>query len=132
MYNSNFKDGSFGLEAVLDFHDCDFTHEDIISFVPEIVRIADMEAHDEPIVWEDDESEDLHLRGISIFQWIKTSNIVVHALDHTKLVMLNLFSCKPFDPVAIADFGQQYLKAKRVSMQRVPRGTKRAGPVGAT
>ena len=124
-FNSHFDDGVYGIEAIFDFHDCDvskFTAEDLTNFVNQIIEIAGMEAHGDPMIWEDHNAQELHLQGTSVFQWIKTSNIVIHTLTLTKLVLLNLFSCKPFDAQKVREFGENFFKAGRVSTTIVIRG----------
>ena len=126
-YNTHFSDGTYGMEAIFDFHNCDvskFNPDDLVNFVNKIIEIADMEADGDPVVWEEHEAADLHLRGTSIFQWIKTSNIVLHTLELTDLALLNLFSCKPFDPKDIADYGKEFFAADKVDFTVVDRGKK--------
>jgi len=123
-YNKHFSTGNYGLEAVIDFHGCDVakaTTENLRVFLDEVIKLSDMEAHGEPIFWVDMEATEPHLKGISVFQWIKTSNIVIHALA-TGLVLFNLFSCKPFDPDVIVEFGRKFWQADRVQMNVVDRG----------
>jgi S-adenosylmethionine/arginine decarboxylase-like enzyme len=124
-YNTNFANGNYGEESLFDFHGCDadkFTPESLIEFVNQIIKIADMEAYGDPIVWEDKQPKELHLNGVSVFQWIKTSNIVIHSLSLTGLVMVNLFSCKPFNALEIANFGKEFFQAERCEVSTVKRG----------
>lgn len=124
-YNTHFDNGAFGLEAIFDFHNCDtskFTAEALVGFVNKIIEISDMEAYGEPIVWEDHVPQEVHLNGTSVFQWIKTSNIVLHTLNLTGLALLNLFSCKPFDPDEIAKYGKEFFAAENVKVTVVDRG----------
>lgn len=37
-----------------------------------------------------------HVKGTSAVQFIRTSNVTVHALDALGMVYVNIFSCKPF------------------------------------
>lgn len=36
-----------------------------------------------------------HLRGISAVQFIETSNVIIHCIDHLGRVMINVFACGP-------------------------------------
>jgi hypothetical protein len=124
MYNTHFPNGDYGLESVIDFHGCYIeimTTENLKKFVKEVIRLSDMNAHGDPVIWEDFDATEPHLKGVSLFQWIETSNIVVHAIM-TGLVMFNLFSCKPYEPQDIVDFGKDFWKARRVGLTVVPRG----------
>jgi S-adenosylmethionine/arginine decarboxylase-like enzyme len=127
MYNENFENGVYGIEAILDFHDCDtsvFTSEKLLDFVKNLIKITDMEPHGDPIIWEDHASQEPHLNGTSVFQWIKTSNIVLHTMDLTKLALLNLFSCKPFDPNVVRDYGREFFKTDMVYLKIIERGSR--------
>jgi S-adenosylmethionine decarboxylase len=91
--------GNYGLELIADLKGCDLTdltRERITQFVVELCDRVDMHRHGDPLFWED-HSGIPHLDGISAIQFIKTSNIVCHALPVLKAVYLNLFTCKPFD-----------------------------------
>ncbi|MHA2427563.1 MAG: S-adenosylmethionine decarboxylase [Candidatus Hermodarchaeia archaeon] len=124
VYNKHFPNGDYGLEATIDFHGCDtvkITTDNLKEFVTQVIRLSDMKPHGDPVIWEDLEATEPHLTGISIFQWIQTSDIVIHALT-TGLVLFNLFSCKPFDPQQIADFGKDFWKANKVDLTTVTRG----------
>ncbi len=68
---------------------------------------ADMTAHGDPVIWDARESDELHIKGYSIIQLIKTSSIVIHTMDKTNLICINLFSCKPFDPESIVAFAKE-------------------------
>ena len=50
---------------------------------------------------ESKKSDPPEIWGISAVQFIKTSNITLHALDVSARVYLNLISCKMFDPEVV-------------------------------
>jgi S-adenosylmethionine/arginine decarboxylase-like enzyme len=72
-----------------------------------------MKRHGAPQFWKD-YSDLPHLHGISCFQFIETSNIVVHALTLKDAVYINIFSCKLFDPTVAEVFAKEFFKAKTV------------------
>ncbi len=49
-----------------------------------------------------------HLKGTSAVQFIKTSSIVIHVLDDTGQVFIDLFSCKDFNSETVAEFSAGY------------------------
>ncbi len=52
--------------------------------------------------------DDPRLQGISAVQFLSTSNITVHAMDQTKKVYINVFSCGPFDDNLAVDVSLEY------------------------
>ncbi len=54
-----------------------------------------------------------HILGYSLFQFIKTSNITIHFEEnYGKQVMLDLFSCKEFDPEFVVKFTEDFFGGK--------------------
>lgn len=95
----------YGLELILDLHECDpttFTRESIESFCTDLCQLIDMEAC-ELYFWDDvgvppeEQQTDPKTKGTSAVQFILTSTIVIHTLDLLKAVYINIFSCKDFD-----------------------------------
>jgi S-adenosylmethionine decarboxylase len=124
-YNNIMEDGSYGIEVFIDLHKCNtekFTKDGMVNFVNELIQKADMQAFGDPVIWEDFDQTEPHLKGISIFQWIHTSNIVVHALSMTQLAMVNLFTCKPFNCEKIVEFAKSYFEAEQTIHKISPRG----------
>jgi S-adenosylmethionine decarboxylase len=125
MYNRNFSDGSYGKEVIIDLYDCDrekMTEEHVVNFIQQLVKKVDMETHGEPMVWTNNESDEPHLRGTSAMQFITTSNVVVHTLSLTGLVLVNLFSCKPFNEHIVLDFAKEFFDTYCYDMQTIMRG----------
>ena len=119
-------DGSYGIEATIDLHECDaslFNKDKLTEFVRKVIELADMKAYGDPVLWEDFDQTEPHLQGISLFQWIHTSDIVIHALVQTGLLMMNLFSCKNFDSQRIGSFAREFFKAQKVDINLVVRGS---------
>lgn len=94
----------FGYELLLDLHGCDvstFTRESITDYFVKICDTIGMEREDLHFwdydgVPEEERSTEAHLLGTSAIQFITTSNIVVHTLDLTGAVYVNIFSCKEY------------------------------------
>ena len=91
--------GCYGLELIVDLKGCnlsDLSKEKLQRFFVELCDLIKMTRHGEPFYWEDT-SDIPHLRGISGFQFIETSNVVCHPLPMLNAVYLNIFSCKSFN-----------------------------------
>lgn len=113
----------FGVELLLDLHDCDetlFTKENLTRYFIELCELIDMTRHGEPMFWEE-YGKELHMSGISAVQFIRTSNIVVHTLDRLQAVYVNVFSCKEFDRQVAEDFTTAFFKAGKVESKMIPR-----------
>lgn len=98
----------YGVELILDLHDCDpstFNRKSIAEYFEKLCDLIDMEAHDlhfwdyEDMDMTEEEWDALpvHVKGTSAIQFIMTSNITIHTLDDLKKVFINIFSCKYFD-----------------------------------
>ena len=88
--------GNYGLELIIDLQGCpleDLSKEKLGRFFIELCDLIEMKRHGEPVFWEDT-SDAPHLRGISGFQFIETSNVVCHPLPLLNKVLINVFSCK--------------------------------------
>jgi len=124
-YNNNTSDGSFGLELIIDLHDCDATTLTLPSlreFVDKLLEATDMEAFGPLRVWEDYQTQEPHIQGVAVFQWITTSHIMVYALTMTNLVMINLFSCKDFDADKVETLAKEYFGTEIAITTKVVRG----------
>ncbi len=102
----------YGLELVLDLHECDtsrFTRAELEKFFVKLCDVIDMERcdlhfWDDVGVPEDEQQTDPRTKGTSAVQFILTSTIVIHTLDLMKTAYVNIFSCKEFDTDDAAKF----------------------------
>jgi S-adenosylmethionine/arginine decarboxylase-like enzyme len=126
MYNTNFSDGSYGIEAIIDLHGCNknkMDRENTLEFVKKVIELTDMEAYGKPNVYTFEDTNELHLNGTSVLQLITTSNVVVHTMPLTNLVLINLFSCKLFDVLEVEEFSKDFFNAKNVKTICLKRGS---------
>ena len=111
----------YGMELILDLHKCDvstFNRKSIKKYLKKLCdEVIFMER--EALHWwdyhgvpEEEQPKEVHLRGTSVVQFIKTSNIVIHTLDLLGNIYINIFSCKPFDPDKAREFTADYFKGK--------------------
>ena len=108
----------YGKELILDIHDCDvslFNRKDLEIFIKRLCDLVDMERED-IYFWDYTKAEKCllppHLKGTSVVQFIRTSDVVLHALDDLQKVFLNLFSCKDFDDDIASKFVEKWLKGR--------------------
>ncbi len=119
----------YGYSSVLDVIECDprtFTRASIEAFLIALCDAIDMEREDlhfwdykdDPVGYA---AAAIHLRGTSAVQFIKTSTIVVHTLDELKVVFIDLFSCKEYDPHTVRALVESYFKGKMRSFRTFTR-----------
>lgn len=109
--------------------ECDtslFNRKDLRKFLIAFCAFIDMEREDLHF-WDyfrDPEGyakAPVHLKGTSLVQFIKTSNITIHTLDDVKRMYINVFSCKSFDHKAAIQFICDWFKGKVDSTTSVVR-----------
>ena len=121
--------GKYGIELILDLHDCDvskFTRASISEYFERLCVLIDMkrdELHfwDDEGVSEEDKQTSPHTQGTSAVQFILTSSIVIHALDQLRAVYINIFSCKSFDPKLAEQFSADWFGATNCSARCLDR-----------
>ena len=85
--------GNYGKELILDLHDCDvrlITEPSLERFLDVLCVFLEMEQVQRHW-WKDLANEEPHLAGISVVQFIRTSNVTVHAL--TKIQCVCTLTC---------------------------------------
>jgi S-adenosylmethionine/arginine decarboxylase-like enzyme len=117
---------TYGKELIMDMHGCDvskFTEANIRKYLKELCVLIDMKRYGDPVFWHD-YSETPHLKGVSVMQFISTSDIVIHALDLLQTVLINIFSCKDFDIKLATDFSKKFFGATQVDFKMIERRVK--------
>ncbi len=102
----------YGYELILDLQGCNpslFNRRDLTGFFSSLCNLlhveqADLHFWDDVGVSEEERQTDPRLKGTSAVQFILTSSIVVHALDLTGQVFVNIFSCDEYDPEEVEAF----------------------------
>lgn len=119
----------YGYSSVLDVVECDsgtFTRESIERFMIELCDTIDMEREDLHF-WDYEGDPEgyaaapTHLRGVSAVQFIKTSSIVIHTLDDLRVVFIDLFSCKEYDPHVVKALVESHFKGEVLSFKTFAR-----------
>ena len=120
---------TYGIELILDLHDCDpstFNRRSLRNYFKELCITIDMKRA--KLCWWDDYRLPLeqqqtlpHLKGTSAVQFIMTSSIVIHTLDLLSAVYINIFSCKDFDAELAKEFSENWFKGKIASSHVIKR-----------
>lgn len=123
---------SYGKELILDLKECDitlFTRECTTQYFIELCDLMKMK-REKLEFWDyEGEPEEYkkapdHLKGTTAVQFITTSNITIHALDVSKQVLINIFSCKDYYSNGIIDFSRRWFKGKVLNCIVLERGAK--------
>lgn len=100
---------SWGYHLMLDCaggHEVD-DKERMLQFIKELVPAIDMIAFGEPWI-ERFATHDPSKAGISFCQMIETSNICGHFVESNGDFYIDVFSCKPFNPVVVENLVEKY------------------------
>ena len=67
-------------------------------------------------------TEPAALKGLSVCQFIHTSNLTLHIFENDDSLNLDLFSCKGFDPKVVIDVVRLYFNPTELTTQLINRG----------
>lgn len=113
----------YGTELIMDLHGCDlsvFTKESLDRYIIDVCELIGINRHGDPMYWFD-ESGIEHLNGVSAVQFLTTSTLVIHGINMMQTVLVNLFSCNPFETDVAAEFTKNYFKAQDMQTTVVTR-----------
>lgn len=111
---------NYGVELVIDASGCDtsvMNRKDLEIFLAELCKKIDMNRALQPFFWDEENggsSNEPHLKGVSVMQFIETSNIVIHTLTKLEIVFLNIFTCKDFDHEVAKEYVRSFFKARDI------------------
>jgi S-adenosylmethionine/arginine decarboxylase-like enzyme len=111
------------MELLLDLKGCDLSdlsRDRLATYFQELCALLGMTRDGDPVFW-DDHGGVPHLHGTSALQVIDASSVLVHPLPALRIVYLNIFSCRPFDPDAATRFSAAFWRAEAVSSSVLPR-----------
>ena len=108
------KTGAWWIACSVDIYDCDPNiirdSNAIKHFVRELCELIKMKRFQDTNVvhfWEDEK-----VAGFSMTQLIETSLISWHFANNTNVAYLDIFSCKYYDPLIMANYAQKFFKWK--------------------
>jgi S-adenosylmethionine/arginine decarboxylase-like enzyme len=109
-------------ELLVSLIDCniDFNKKNICNYINKLCKLIKMEKHGKTIIWEDSHNKIKEFRGgISAFQFIKTSSIVIHSFEKFNNCYVDIFSCKKFDFDKTKKFSKEFFKAKKIKIKKI-------------
>lgn len=116
----------FGEHLVIDIENCQkntYTNPEYLSeWVKDLVKKIEMVAYGEPNIVHFGK-HDPQLAGWTVVQLIETSNIVAHFNDSDGSACIDVFSCKPFDPIVVFEHLVEWFKCNIVNtcmIERLP------------
>ena len=113
------REQAWGMASAIDIYDCDpdlIRDADAIRrFVVELCELIEMKRFGETQVVHFGEDE--RVAGYSMVQLIETSLISGHFANLTNAVYLDVFSCKPYNPQVVREFGQTFFQGSSSSLQ---------------
>ena len=119
--------GVFGFELQLDILGVEDeasmkSPEPLVDFIKAIIQEIGMKAVGDPVV--EYTAPDIEsLRGYTIVQLIVTSSIILHVVERSRAIYLNVFSCKEFDPKGVKRIAAKQFQTKQVRGKFVRRPT---------
>lgn len=122
----------YGKELIVDLYKCSSAlgRVRLETYLSQLCKLIDMNR--EVLHWWDyeGEGEDYietvpdHLLGVSVIQFITTSNITIHTIERLKEIYINIFSCKDFDTKRALDFTVNFFLAEDWNWNVIERGKK--------
>lgn len=111
----------FGWHLVLDLHGCNPAHiadpEHIAEYARQLVTLIGMKPYGDPIITHFGHATP-KTAGYTLAQMIETSLISGHFSEDRGSAHLDVFSCCPFDALAVVGFSRDWFGAK-MAVQRV-------------
>lgn len=120
----------YGKELIFELRDCNsdlFNREKLEEFFEKLCNHIDMEKCDLHF-WDYEGNEEeyekapKHLKGISAIQFISTSNITIHTLEHQGYLFVNLFSCKDFNESEAMIVTKNFFSGDLIDYKIIERG----------
>lgn len=108
----------WGYHLILDVKGCNLEKSKnpiyISDFTRQLVKNIDMIPYGEPQVLHFGEGD---LSGWTVLQFIQTSNIMGHFMDHNGDLYFDVFSCKKFDPDIVLNMIEEWFSPKNIKFE---------------
>lgn len=105
----------WGYHLMLDCAGCSAeaikSYDTVHSFAKQLVKDIDMVAYGEPQIVDFGSG---NKAGFTLVQLIETSNICAHFVNENNTMYLDVFSCKPFEPVVVKSLVEKYFGATSI------------------
>lgn len=114
--SQKFSEGSFGLEVVLDLHECDpqviRSGKKLEEYTTKLCKLLKMKKYGKTLLPHFGYNE-AHTAGYSMLQFIETSSITGHFSELWNSAYINIFSCRDFDTKKAVDFSVRFFGSKK-------------------
>lgn len=108
----------WGYHLILDVKGCDISKSKdpvyISDFTKQLVKNIDMVPFGDPQVLYFGEGD---LTGWTVLQFIQTSNIMGHFMDHNGDLYFDVFSCKSFDETIVIDMLNEWFAPENIKYE---------------
>ena len=120
---------AYGQELILDLHGCEvltFNRRSLRSFGKALCAVIGMTPQ-KFVSWDDDgvsieeRQTEPKKKGYSAIQFLMESSIVIHALELTVSVHVNIFICKEFNRWKAKQFVKCWFHAKQITSRLIIR-----------
>lgn len=119
------ESGAWGMVASIDVHACVPEKlrdaASIQALIDGLVHTAEMVKHGPSYIERFGDETKHPGPGYSAMQFIETSSITIHCDEPKNRVFIDLFSCKFFNPVVLAEFAKEYFGAADYTLSVVVR-----------
>lgn len=116
--SEHFSEGSFGLEVVLDLHECNpeviRSSKKLAEYATKLCRLLKMKKYGKTLLPHFGYNE-AHTAGYSMVQFIETSSVTGHFSELWNAAYINIFSCRDFDTEKAIEFSVEFFGARRVT-----------------
>lgn len=116
--SSQYKEGSFGLEVILDLYKCDpgviRSKKKLAMYVTQLCKLLKMKKFGKTLLPHFGHKKAL-TTGYSMLQFIETSSITGHFSELWNSAYINIFSCMEFDTENAIKFSVDFFGAKKVT-----------------
>ncbi|MFA5038367.1 MAG: S-adenosylmethionine decarboxylase [Candidatus Omnitrophota bacterium] len=113
---SGFREGSFGLEVVLDLYKCDphviRSKRLLAEYATKLCKLLKMKKFGKTLLPHFGYNA-AHTAGYSMLQFIETSAITGHFSEYWNSAYINIFSCRDFDTDKAIEFTVSFFKAQK-------------------
>jgi S-adenosylmethionine/arginine decarboxylase-like enzyme len=113
----------FGWELNIDLYNCELekinNKENMEQYLKELCgNILKVRREGDPVLKRYGKE---HLQGYSIMQLIEVSSIIAHFSEERCSAHIDIFSCAPFDKIAVENFSKEFFKAKKSKAKMITR-----------
>lgn len=107
----------YGLELVLELFDCDLekltSRKRIVEFLNKLEEAGGLTRYGPPLIKRFMGGGHFG-EGYSFLQFLSSSSIAGHYIEHDRVAFINVFSCSMFDSKKVTKFCKEFFVAKKV------------------